>query len=82
DDACYGGQPSQRKNAAGYECNGAAKAYNKVSVVNPSNYSSPRARLPEESRFSRAKIQGSDAPAGQVLRNQAERNFNSEAERV
>jgi len=51
-------------------------------VVNPSNYSSPRARLPEESRFSRAKIQGSDAPAGQVLRNQAERNFNSEAERV
>jgi len=51
-------------------------------MVDPSNYSSPRAHIPEESRFSRAKIQGSDAPAGQVLRNQAERNFNGQAERV
>ena len=50
----------------------------------PITYSSPRARLPEESesRFSRAKIQGSDAPVGQALRNQAERNFNSQAEPV
>jgi hypothetical protein len=48
----------------------------------PIIYSSPRARLPEESRFSRAKIQASDALAGQALRNQAERNFNSQAEHV
>ena len=48
----------------------------------PITYSSPRARLPEESRFSPAKIQGSDAPVGQVLRNQAKRNSNSQAERI
>ena len=48
----------------------------------PEENSSPRARLPEENRFSPAKIQGSDAPVGQVLRNQAERNSNSQAERV
>ncbi len=53
-----------------------------VIMFKSGSYSSPRARLPEESRLSRAKIQGSDAPAKQVLRNQAERNFNSEAERV
>jgi len=46
------------------------------------SYSRRRARLPEESRFSRAKIQGSDALAGHVLRSQAERNFNSQAEHV
>ena len=51
-------------------------------MVKPTNYSSPRARLPEENRLSRAQIQASDAPAGQVLRNQAERNFNSQAQPV
>jgi len=51
-------------------------------MVDPSNYSSPRAHIPEESRFSPPNLQGSDATARQVLRNQAERNFNGQAERV